>query len=373
MKFMHLGDLHLGKRVHEYSMLENQRDILEKILEISIRENIDGMLIAGDIYDKTIPGAEAVELFDNFLTSLAARKVQTFIISGNHDSPERIAYGARIMKKQGIYLSEVFKGAVEPIVLNDDYGELAIYMLPFIKPVQVKHYYKDVQVETYQEAVAQVLSTLQVDRTRRNILLTHQSVGSGETEECAGGTEFIDYRLFEEFDYTALGHLHRPHCVGRNTVRYSGSPLKYSFSEAEHEKTVTIVEFLEKGTINITEKPLLPKYDMREIKGPIERLTDPTVYAGTNLQDYMHVTLTNEEEILDAIGKIRAVYKNVMWLDFDNRNIYTGQNAEMLADMEKYSPIELFEQFYKEQNGCPLSEEQKQLAETYLQEGGSTV
>ena len=369
MKLIHLSDLHLGKRVNEYSMLEDQEYILKKILSIIAEEKPDGVMIAGDIYDKSVPSAEAVSLFDEFLVSLSRQKLEVFVISGNHDSPERIAFGSRIMDAGGIHLSPVYSGRVEPIRLEDRFGEVNVYMLPFIKPSHVRRFHEETEIVTYTDALRCAVADMQVDETKRNVLITHQFVtgaARSESEEISvGGADNVDAEVFAGFDYVALGHIHSPQNCGGNTIRYCGTPLKYSFSEAGDQKSVTVVELLEKGSVSYKTIELIPRYDLVELKGTYEELTRKSFYNGTTWQeDYVHVTLTDEEDIPDAIGKLRTVYHHLMKLEYDNKR--TRSNAVILGDekVEAKSPYELFSDFYELQNNQPMSEEQS----TYMKE-----
>lgn len=366
MKLIHLSDLHLGKRVNGYSMLEDQDYILKEILSIIIAQSPDAVLIAGDIYDKPVPPAEAVRLFDDFLVQLSHLNVQVFIISGNHDSPERIAFGSRLMDASGIHLSPVCQGTIEPISMTDPYGTVDFYMLPFIKPAHVRRFYEEESesIESYTDAMQTVINHLPINAKHRNVLLTHQFVtGSlrAESEELSiGGSDNIDASVFAPFDYVALGHLHTPqNCGDTGRIRYCGTPLKYSFSEARDTKSVTVVELFEKGTLNIRTIPLTPLHDLTEIKGTYDTVTSRSFYENTCWQeDYTHITLTDEEDIPDAIGKLRAIYHRLMKLDYDNKR--TRSNTEITADLdvEQKTPIQLFSDFYELQNNQPLTETQ---------------
>ncbi len=362
MKLIHLSDLHLGKRVNEFSMLEDQRFILTKIIGIIDNEAPDGVIIAGDVYDKTVPPAEAVELFDDFLCRLAKRNLQVFVISGNHDSPERIAFGGRLMDASGIHMSPVFSGEIKPVTLTDRYGDVNIYMLPFIKPSHVRRYFQDADIDSYTDAVKTVIDSLGIDKAKRNVIVTHQFVtgaSRSESEDISvGGTDNVDASVFDVFDYVALGHIHGAQRMVRDTVRYCGTPLKYSFSEARHEKSVTVVELSDKGEVDIRTVKLTPLRDMREIKGLYSELTDRSNYIGTNTDDYMHITLLDEDDVPDAIGKLRVIYPNLMKLDYDNTR--TKSNTAILgADVTKAkSELELFAEFYEKQNNAPLTERQ---------------
>ncbi len=363
MKLIHLSDLHIGKRVNEFSMLEDQEFILKRILTIIDEEKPDGVIIAGDIYDKSVPSAEAVSLFDDFIFQLALRKLQVFVISGNHDSPERIAFGSRIMDASGIHLSPVYNGKIEPICLNDSYGDINIYMLPFVKPGHVRRYHEDLEIQSYTDAIRCVISDMGVDTQKRNVLVTHQFVtgaSRSESEEIAvGGADNVDADVFECFDYVALGHIHSPQNCGSSKIRYCGTPLKYSFSEAKDRKSVTVVELCKKGSVSYRTIDLIPRHDLVELKGKYEELTLRAFYENTTWQDdYTHITLTDEEDIPDAMGKLRTVYHHLMKLDYDNMR--TRSNAEIRGDVEvdRKTPYELFADFYELQNNQRMSDEQ---------------
>ncbi|MCI8983782.1 MAG: exonuclease SbcCD subunit D [Hungatella sp.] len=371
MKFIHLSDLHLGKRVNEFSMIEDQAYILKKILGIIRDEEPDGVLIAGDIYDKSIPSVEAVGLFDDFLKRLAGQKVPVFIISGNHDSPERLAFGAELIKLSGIHISPAYSGRVEPISLKDNYGAVHIYMLPFIKPVHVRSVFPEETVESYTDAVRAAISHMDIQESERNILVTHQFVTgaqrSGSEDICVGGADNVDVSVFDGFDYVALGHIHGPQSAGRESARYCGTPLKYSFSEANHHKSVTILELKEKGNLVIRAVELSPLRDMRELKGTYEELTNRKNYEGTRVDDYLHITLTDEEDIVDAMGKLRVVYPNLMKLDYDNQR--TRENRELTGGEteESRAPLELIMDFYEKQNNQPMNEKQRALVSELME------
>ena len=375
MKLMHFADLHIGKRVNEFSMLEDQKYILIKILNTIDGYKPDGILIAGDIYDKSIPSAEAVELFDEFITGIAERSIPCFVISGNHDSPERIAYGSRIMKGQGIYMAKVFDGQLTKTILKDQIGEVNIYMMPFIKPANVRSFYPDAEIESFQDAVETVIRNTPIDPAKRNILVAHQFItGGGIKPEISeseifsiGGLDNIDVGIFDDFDYVALGHLHGPQKIGRDTVRYAGSPLKYSFSEARHNKSVTLIKLGKKGDITIKTIPLIPYRDMREIRGPFNELLSPEVYEGTNTEDYIHVTLTDEEDIMDPMGKIRTVYPNVMRLEYDNLRHQELKSDISVEDLAPKSHLELFREFYLLQNNVELDNEKISIVNKILE------
>lgn len=372
MKWIHLSDLHLGKRVNEFSMLEDQRYILTEILHIIDAEQPDAVLIAGDIYDKPVPSAEAVQLLDCFLCHLSERKLQVLMISGNHDSAERVAFGGRLMERSGIHVSPVYNGMVDPITLVDSWGEVRFYLLPFLKPAHVRCLYPDAEIESYTDALRTAVEHMNVDETARNVLLTHQFVTGAERcdseEVSVGGADNVDASVFDCFDYVALGHIHGPQHVGRETIRYCGSPLKYSFSEANRQKSVTLVELEEKGNLRLRTIPLVPRHDMREIRGSYMDVTSKSFYDGTATDDYLHITLTDEEDVTNAIGKLRVIYPNLMKLDYDNARTRGAFHLENTADIEHLSPLELFAELYEKQNNQPMSEEQAEYIHDLMEQ-----
>lgn len=372
MKFIHLSDLHIGKRVNEFSMIEDQKYILKAILGIIDDEKPDAIIIAGDVYDKSVPSAEAVQLLDDFLYRLAERKLPTYIISGNHDSAERLSFGARLMNSSGIHLSPVYNGTVNPISIVDKHGKINIYMLPFLKPVHVKHFFPEAEIESYTDAIRVAIESMNVNTDERNILVTHQFVTGAtrsESEELSvGGSDNVDSTVFDAFDYVALGHIHGPQKISRETVRYCGTPLKYSFSETNHKKSVTVVEMAGKGETSIHTVPLVPKRDLREIKGSYDEIVQKKNYEGTNTEDYIHITLTDEEDIPDVMNKLRVIYPNIMKLDYDNTRTRNNNLVEMAENIKEKSELELFSDFYNMQNGQPMSEIQKTFIHELIEE-----
>ena len=371
---MHLSDLHLGKRVYEFSMIEDQKHILKQIVDIAEREQVDGVMLAGDIYDKPVPSAESVMVLDVFLTQLAEKKIPVFAVSGNHDSAERIAFGAQLMNSRGIYLSPVYDGNAEKISLYDEYGEIVIYLLPSIRPSVVRHAYPQEEIGSYQDAAAAAVRHMNINPAVRNILVAHQFVTGAsrcESEDVTvGGVDNVDAAVFESFDYVALGHIHSPQKMGRETVRYCGTPLKYSFSEADQQKTVTIVELAEKGTITLRAVELRPLHDMRRIRGTYMELTAQDFYKAADTEDYILAVLTDEDDVIDGLQKLRVIYPNLMRLEYDNRRTRQNQIIIEAKELERKSELELFEEFYELQNNQPMSAFQRELAETMFQELG---
>ena len=372
MKIAHLSDLHLGKRVNEFSMIEDQEYILLKILEVLDAEKPEAVILAGDIYDKSVPSAEAVQLFDDFLCRLAKRGLQVFAISGNHDSPERVSFAHSLIDATGIHLSPVYDGSVRPFTLRDEYGGVNFYMLPFIKPANVRRFFPEEKIESYTDALRVAVEKIGLDRSERNVLITHQFVTGAErsdSEELSvGGADNVDASVFDGIDYVALGHIHGPQGIGSDRIRYCGSPLKYSFSEARQDKSVTVVDLGEKDSLSIKKVKLTPKHDMRELRGSYMELTAKSRYEGTATDDYIHITLTDEEDIPDVIGKLRVIYPNLMKVDYDNTRTRMDLQFFAAEDVERKSPLQLFEQLYEMQNGLPMSEEQRAFSEKIIEE-----
>ncbi len=373
MKLLHLADLHLGKRVHEFSMLEDQRYILKQILEIMETEQADGVLVAGDIYDKTVPSAEAVQLLDDFLTNIAGRKIPVFLISGNHDSAERISFGAKLFAKSGVHFASGYQGKTEVVTLEDDYGKVNIYLLPFVRPVYVRQAFPELaeRIVSYQDAMQTVIGHIDLNRECRNVLVAHQFVTGAERCEAeeiqVGGLDNVEASLFADFDYVALGHIHGPQWILRETIRYAGTPLKYSFSEVCHQKAVTVIELRAKGDVGIRKIPLRPLHDMRKLRGSYEELTKRSVYENTSVEDYVQITLTDEEDIFDAVGKLRVIYPNLMKIEYDNRR--TGKTAESAAaeDVER-TPLEYTKALFTMQNERAMSPKQEKYLVNLIEE-----
>lgn len=377
MKILHLSDLHLGKRVNGFPMLEDQKFILDQILRHIDDMQPQAVIIAGDVYDKSVPAAEAVELLDEFLCELAKRKLQVFVVSGNHDSVERLAFASRLIENSGVHIARVYDGHVKPIVLQDENGPVNIYMMPFVKPVVVKELFPDENISTYTDALSVAVKQMDINEKERNLLVAHQfvtgtkgvaGVHRSDSEDLSvGGLDNVDASAFAQFDYVALGHIHGPQNIdGYDHIRYCGSPLKYSFSEAKHQKSLTVVEFGQKGDLNITSIPLTPKHDMREIHGTYEQLTDARNYTGTATDDYLHVTLTDEQDVVDALAKLRTIYPNIMILDYDNNRTRNIKVVTGTADMTK-SPIDIISEFFKTHNGdTDMADEQRKYIQTLI-------
>lgn len=408
MRFLHLADLHIGKRVNGFSMLEDQMYILNEILKLVEEYQTDAVLIAGDVYDKALPSAQAVQVLDQFISKLVELGQQVFISCGNHDSAERLAFGGDVLKRAGVYVTPVFSKIPEPIVLRDKWGEIGFYMLPFLRPSMVRtvlerenvktghkeEEYQDgaelqeraeqqgradnqenaehQEIASYQDALSAVMSRMEPPKERRNVLLAHQfltgALQDDSEEFMVGGVENVDYELFTGFDYVALGHIHRAQKVGKDYIRYSGTPLKYSFSEASHKKSATLVEIEEKGKISIQELPLKPLRELRKLKGSYDELVSRENYVGTNTEDYLHITLTDEEEILDVMNKLRFIYPNMMKLEYDNTRTRTRQLIIPREKAVQKNPMDLFETFYEQQNNQKMTDAQRDFAQSILKQ-----
>ena len=379
MKIFHLSDLHLGKRINGYSMLEDQKYILERILTSVKEEQPQAVIIAGDVYDKPMPSEEAVALLYDFLFKLIAleKRPEVFVIYGNHDSAERLSFGNRLIRQSGVHLSPVFNGEIKPVTLTDDYGAVSFHMLPFIKPSDARNAYPDASIESYTDAVRETIRHLDLDDTQRNVLIAHQfvtdAVRCDSEDVTVGGMDNVNAVAFDGFDYVALGHLHRPQAVpGKADIRYCGTPLKYSISEKDDEKGILVVEMAAKGNVNYRTIPLLPLHDMRVIKGTYDELTLLKNYEGTNTEDYIHVVLTDENDVMDAIGRLRVIYPNIMSLEYNNKRTNAETQVEKLNHVEHKTDMEVLEALYEMQNNQKLNDAQREFSEQIfktIQEG----
>jgi exonuclease SbcD len=380
MKFFHLSDLHIGKSVNGFSMLDEQKNAFRQIIGYIKTERPAAVIIAGDVYDRTVPGVEAVRVFDDFLTELANEDTAVMLISGNHDSPERLNYASRLLSDKRLFLYGAFDGSIRKVTLNDEYGPVCFWLLPFIKPFAVCGMFGERAIESYDDAVSAALDAADVDYNARNVLVTHQFyIAAGVTPlrseselNPVGGLDAVDAGIIGRFDYTALGHLHGRQSVGAGHIRYCGSPVKYSFSERLHEKSVTVVELGEKGNVAVRELPLVPLHDMREIKGELEKLISDEVASLADTEDYLHVILTDENELVDPMGKLRSVYPNIMGMEFENSRtrIDIGEITTDTETVEKLSPGDLFGEFFLSVQGSAMSEEQAAIVRRLLDEDG---
>ena len=371
MKLLHLSDLHLGLRLYDCPMIEDQEYILKKILAVADAEKPDGVLIAGDIFDTAMPPVEALRVFDDFLVALADRGIEVFVISGNHDSGARISFGSRLMDGSGVHVAGGYSGQVRPVTLEDEFGPVDLWLLPFVKPAYVQAAFPEARIDTWTDALRTAVEHMGLDTSRRNILVSHQFVTgsrrSDSEEVSVGGADNVDASVFDGFDYVALGHLHSPQNCGSERVRYCGTPLKYSFSEADDTKSVTVVELGAKGELAARIVELAPRHEMRELRGTYNELTALSYYNGTSLpEDYVHITLTDEEDIFDALGKLRLIYHNLLRLDYDNVRTRSVGFVGAAENVREKRPEELFAELYEKQNGQPMSEIQTEFVKKVL-------
>ena len=379
MKFLHLGDLHLGRSLGDFDLIEDQKYILDQILEIIEKENVDGVLIAGDVYDKSIPSEAATNLLDYFLCKLSESRVQTFMISGNHDSDDRLNYGSNLFEANQIYISALYHGTLDKRTVTDEYGEVNVYLLPFVKASQVRHFYPEETIDSYDDAVRVILKHADMDVTQRNVIVAHQFVTGQSEDPALGGSEGagtqsvglvekIGYDCFDGFDYVALGHIHSPQRVGRDEVRYSGSPLKYSLSEVHNAKSVPVITMGKKGEVTLELIPLKPMRDLRHIKGNLKALLEPKNM--TDVEDFIYVTLTDEEIINDAMGIFQQTYPNTVKIDYDNSRTRAMEHVDISNIAENKSFSELISDFYRLIYNCEMSGEEMDYMRAAAQEAG---
>lgn len=372
MKLFHISDLHLGKRVYDFSMLEEQKELLDAILQNIKEKKPDVLLITGDVYDKPIPPVEAVRLLDGFLTALSEMGLHTYLIAGNHDSAQRLEFGREMMAKSGIYFCGSVSNPMSYYTEQDEYGEVRIYLLPFFKPAHVNGLFPDKIAESYQEAAEMLLGCTDIDNSKRNVILAHSFVtwkGKAERSDSEtislGGVDEIDASLFFDFDYAALGHLHSPQKMGRDTVRFAGSIMPYSFSEIRQKKGITVVELWEKGSVSIDFIPLRTRRAFRELKGPLAGILQAAKADGKT-EDYIRCILTDREPLLDPIGQLRAVYPNLMTLELAQQESSLSQ--ETFLEAEDIRPDELFSLFFEKQNEKEMSAAQEKILEKIWKE-----
>lgn len=379
MKFLHLGDLHLGKSLFDFDLIEDQKYILDQILDIADKESVDGVLIAGDVYDKSVPSEAATRLLDYFLVALTKRKIKVCMVSGNHDSDDRLNYGSTLFATNQIFISAVFDGTLHRQSFADGDTEIDIYMLPFVKASQVKHYFPDENIVSYDDAVRTIIRSADINKNKKNILVAHQFVsGRGEDPALAGsesvgtqsvGTvEKIGYDCFDVFDYVALGHIHSPQRVGREEIRYAGSPLKYSLSEVNNEKSVPLITVTAEEGVKIELVPLKPMRDVRHIKGTLKELLDKKNIKAP--EDFIYATLTDEDIVNDAMGIFQQIYPNTVRIDYDNSHTRQIEQVDISRIAENKTFPELIGDFYRLMYGCEMTEEEMDVMRTAAREAG---
>lgn len=374
MKFIHTGDLHIGKTVNDFNLLQDQKHILEQMIVIAKEENVDAFVIAGDIYDRSIPNAEAVVLLDEFLSILQKENIKVFMISGNHDSPERLSFGNKILEKQGLYIEGIIdqSAIMNKVICEDQYGQVIFYFMPFVKPGILN-------CKTSDEMIKFILdkNPINIDSHIRRVLITHffvtnngkePELSDSETTIHVGGLDNVEVKNFDKFDYVALGHIHKPQQIGERNIFYAGSPLKYSFSEVNQCKAVNIVELKDKGDIVVKKRELVPLHEMRKIKGTLEELLKPEIVLAEDCSDYIQVTLTNEEELIDPIGSLRSAYPNVMQLLLTKNEGGAEGEYESKVLKKSKSALELFQDFFEIVRESPIDNKRKQQVAEAMKE-----
>ena len=380
MKIIHTGDWHIGKIVNEFSMIEEQTFILNQLIDVIKEEKPHALIIAGDIYDRSIPPVEAVELLDEVFNKILIEfNTPILAIAGNHDSAERLSFASNLLTKNGLHIAGVFNKNIKKVSLKDEDEVVNFYLVPYVDPRELRSILQNSNISTHDDAMKEIINIIkgQLNEKEKNILVTHGYVSyikedneksdgytkaglyitDSERPLSIGGTDIISAEHFSCFNYTALGHLHRPQKVKDDKIRYSGSLLKYSFSEAEHKKSITITDIDKDGQVSINLRELVPKRDMRMIKGPLEKLISPEVYKGTNVEDYIYAVLTDEGELIDPISRLRAVYPNVMGLSRDGTSSKEDSRTSAIKGYKSKSKLELFQEFYESISGKELNED----------------
>lgn len=371
MKLAHISDLHLGKTLYNYSLIEDQEYILEQIVGILVEKKVEVLMIAGDVFDKNVAPEAGLKVFRKFLNRLVESKIKVLIISGNHDSAERLTFGGEFMTEKGIFFSKVYDGKIEPVSFEDEYGPVNFYLLPFIKPQIVNHYIKGNEIDTYEEAVQFAVKNMNINTSERNVILAHQNILSAkrcESEEnIIGGLDAVSDAVFKDFDYTALGHIHSQQKIGKNNVFFCGTPLKYSVSEFDQEKKMPIISLAEKGKLDIEMIPLIPKRDLRKITGTLDEILTSAKKDPNNHEDFIDITLTNEDEVMDAMANLHTVYPNVLKLSYDNKASRAAENVEKFSGVNEKKPLEIFEAFYQSRRGTEMNDEQKNYIQALIE------
>lgn len=371
MKLAHISDLHLGKTLYNYSLIEDQEYILEQIVGILVEKKVEVLMIAGDVFDKNVAPEAGLKIFRKFLNRLVESKIKVLIISGNHDSAERLTFGGEFMIEKGIFFSKVYDGQIDPVSFEDEFGPVNFYLLPFIKPQIVNHYIEGNEIDTYEEAVQFAVKNMNINTSERNVILAHQNILSAkrcESEEnIIGGLDAVSDAVFKDFDYTALGHIHSQQKIGKNNVFFCGTPLKYSVSEFDQVKKMPIISLAEKGKVDIEMIPLIPKRDLRKITGTLDEILSNAKNDPNNHEDFIDITLTNEDEVMDAMASLRTVYPNVLKISYDNKASRAAENVEKFSGVNEKKPLEIFEVFYQSRRGTEMNDEQKNYIQALIE------
>ncbi|MCR5178665.1 MAG: exonuclease SbcCD subunit D [Lachnospiraceae bacterium] len=379
MKLLHVSDLHLGRSLGDFDLTDDQEFMLDQLLGIADENSVDAVLIAGDVYDKSIPSEAATRMLDHFLNSLAKKSINTYIISGNHDSDDRLNYGSELFTTNRIFISAKYDGHLYKNTLKTDDTEADIYLLPFVKASRVRHFLPEAEIETYDDAVRAILENEVIDSSRCNILVAHQFVVGESSDPDLGGSESlgtksvglvekIGFDCFDCFDYVALGHIHSPQQVGRREVRYSGSPLKYSLSEVNNEKSVSLITIDKDKNVDIELIPVKPLRNMRHIKGKLRDLLDKSNVSSPD--DFIYATLTDEEMVNDAMAIFQLTYPNTVKIDYDNTRTREIEQVDISRIANNRSFDELISDFYKQIYSCEISPEEMDIMRSVAKEAG---
>lgn len=370
MRIAHISDLHIGKSLHNFPLLEDQEYILDQIVKSCIEKKIEVLLVAGDIYDKNVAPESGIKILRKFLKQLVEAKIKVLLISGNHDSAERLTFGGEFMTEKGIYFSKVYDGVIEPITFQDNYGPVNFYLLPFVKPSTVQHYFADEKISSYEDGIRCAISHMQINTSERNVIIAHQNILNAERceseENIIGGLDAISAEVFKDFDYTALGHIHKPQVISNN-VLFCGTPLKYSTSELNHEKSMPVITLNEKGKNDFEFVPLIPKRDLRQIRGTLDEIMKASKQDPNNPEDFIDVILTDENEVLDAISTLRTVYPNVLKLTYDNKATRASENIEKIEAVGEKNPLEIFEAFFESRRGTKMDSEKQEYIQSLIE------
>lgn len=370
MRFMHLADLHLGKNVNGYSLIKDQEYALDQIIKLLKKEDIDTLLIAGDIYQSSVPSIEATKLFSKFLSQLKDLKIRVLIISGNHDSSDRLAYANSFLKDSEIYISDTYDGQIECVRLEDEYGPINFYLFPYLKPSDVRPYFEE-KISSYEESIRAVIDSIEINEEERNVILSHQFILNAELSDSeeiyAGLLEAVSEKLYDKFDYVALGHIHKKQDFLAGKARYPGALLKFSATEANYDKTITIVDLKEKNNLRVEEFKIDYLRDMRIIKGLYKDIIEASKTDQAK-DDYIHIELLDEDEIYDGFNQLRNIYPNIMTYKYKDRQVNVEDLEDFVEKADNKTPLDLFTEFYKTILGKDITEDKLEIVKNEIEE-----
>lgn len=370
MRFMHLADLHLGKNVNGYSLIKDQEYALDQIIKLLKKEKIDTLLIAGDIYQSSVPSIEATKLFSKFLSQLKDLKMKVLIISGNHDSSDRLAYANSFLKDSEIYISDTYNGEIECVRLEDEYGTINFYLFPYLKPSDVRPYFEE-KISSYEEAIRAVIDSIEINEEERNIILSHQFILNAELSDSeeiyAGLLEAVSEKLYDKFDYVALGHIHKKQNFLGGKARYPGALLKFSATEANYDKTITIVNLKEKNNLIVEEFKIDYMRDMRIIKGFYKDIIEASKNDKAR-EDYIHIELLDEDEIYDGFNQLRNIYPNIMTYKYKDRQVNVEDLEDFAEKTDNKTPLDLFTEFYQTILGKNITDDKLEIIKSEIED-----